>query len=87
MPDAIIGNQNAFLPAVLMVTALDAGALRRAMLTFQAALRAHRDEINSLNVYPVPDGDTGTNLLLTQESVVAALDLVPPADGLRPRFG
>jgi DAK2 domain fusion protein YloV len=84
MPAAIIGKQYAFLPAVLMVTALDAAALRRAMLTFADALRAHRDEINSLNVYPVPDGDTGTNLLLTQESVVAALDLVPPADGLRP---
>ena len=29
--------------------------------------------MNSLNVYPVPDGDTGTNLLLTQESVVSAI--------------
>src|SRR5439155_21031608 len=31
---------------------------------------AHRVELNSLNVYPVPDGDTGTNMVLTQRSVV-----------------
>ena len=28
-------------------------------------LSAHRDHINSLNVFPVPDGDTGTNMVLT----------------------
>src|SRR6266542_1447963 len=43
------------------------------MSLFLEALLEHRDEINSLNVYPVPDGDTGTNLLLTQEAVAAAL--------------
>ena len=36
--------------------------------------RAHQDGINRLNVYPVPDGDTGTNMVLTMESVVAELD-------------
>ncbi|HEX9235911.1 MAG TPA: DAK2 domain-containing protein [Actinomycetota bacterium] len=47
------------------------------MSLYAEALRQHRDEINSLNVFPVPDGDTGTNLLLTQEAVeraVQALD-------------
>jgi DAK2 domain fusion protein YloV len=82
MPDAIIG-ENAHLPAVLMVTALDAAAFCRAMEAFAQALRAHRDEINSLNVYPVPDGDTGTNLLLTQEAVVSALASAPGTKGLR----
>lgn len=33
-----------------------------------AALGAAREEIDALNVYPVPDGDTGTNLFLTLES-------------------
>ena len=33
--------------------------------------RGHVDEINSLNVYPVPDGDTGSNMYAT---VKAALD-------------
>jgi dihydroxyacetone kinase-like predicted kinase len=30
-----------------------------------AALKSHVSRINALNVYPVPDGDTGTNMLLT----------------------
>ncbi len=34
------------------------------------ALRSERDEVNRLNVYPVPDGDTGTNMLLTLESAI-----------------
>jgi fatty acid kinase len=52
---------------------LDAATLRRAMEIFTESLREHRQELNSLNVYPVPDGDTGTNLLMTQEAVVSAL--------------
>jgi hypothetical protein len=34
----------------------------------------HRRRINALNVYPVPDGDTGTNLALTMQVIVAALE-------------
>ncbi len=37
------------------------------------ALRAHRDEINAMNVFPVPDGDTGTNMLLTMQAVKEAI--------------
>jgi fatty acid kinase len=37
------------------------------------ALGAAREEIDDLNVYPVPDGDTGTNLYLTWESACSAL--------------
>lgn len=37
-------------------------------------LEAHRQRIDDLNVYPVPDGDTGTNLVLTLRSAVEALD-------------
>src|SRR3954447_26814312 len=37
------------------------------------ALTAAREEIDALNVYPVPDGDTGTNLFLTFESAHEAL--------------
>jgi DAK2 domain fusion protein YloV len=39
------------------------------------AVEANRDTINALNVFPVPDGDTGTNMLLTLRSVV---DGLPP---------
>jgi DAK2 domain fusion protein YloV len=35
-----------------------------------AALKAQVARINALNVYPVPDGDTGTNMLLTLESIL-----------------
>jgi DAK2 domain fusion protein YloV len=48
--------------------------LRRIVSTYRDALRAHQEELNALNVYPVPDGDTGTNMALTLESVVSELD-------------
>jgi uncharacterized protein len=53
-----------------VVVSLDVGTMREVMARFAAALEAHREELNSLNVYPVPDGDTGTNLLLTQRAVI-----------------
>src|SRR5215213_5872866 len=53
--------------------AIGATQLRAAVLTYRDALRAHQDRLNRLNVYPVPDGDTGTNMALTLESVGAAL--------------
>lgn len=56
-----------------MAAALDPPKLRRAMEAYAQELRRHRLELNSLNVYPVPDGDTGNNMLLTQEAVVQAL--------------
>ena len=38
------------------------------------ALARTSEVINRLNVYPVPDGDTGTNMALTLEAVVAELE-------------
>ena len=55
-------------------TSLDAPALRAVMAGFDRALRSHREALNALNVYPVPDGDTGTNMMMTVDSVVAELD-------------
>ncbi|HUG64525.1 MAG TPA: DAK2 domain-containing protein [Gaiellaceae bacterium] len=43
-------------------------------------LEAHRRRIDDLNVYPVPDGDTGTNLVLTLRSIVEALETSTAAD-------
>ncbi len=59
------------VPRVL--DALDAPAVARWCAAGLAALTLHRQEIDDLNVYPVPDGDTGTNLALTWESVGQAL--------------
>ncbi len=55
------------------LTSLDAAALRQTVLRFRDALRSHQEELNRLNVYPVPDGDTGTNMALTLESVCSEL--------------
>src|SRR6266566_3303929 len=65
-----------------MSATLDSPRLHRAMQLYLDALRAHREELDSLNVYPVPDGDTGTNLMLTQQAVVTALEAVPRDAGL-----
>ena len=46
----------------------------------QSALRVAREEIDALNVFPVPDGDTGTNLYLTVEAACGAL--LKPGDDL-----
>jgi DAK2 domain fusion protein YloV len=54
-------------------TTLSARDVRATIATFAEYLRAHKEVINRLNVYPVPDGDTGTNMTLTIESVVAEL--------------
>ena len=53
---------------------LGADDLRRVIAEFRDGLRAHTEPINRLNVYPVPDGDTGSNMALTLESVCAELD-------------
>jgi DAK2 domain fusion protein YloV len=45
-----------------------------------AAMEASRGRIDDLNVYPVPDGDTGTNLTLTVRAVADALDRSTAAD-------
>ena len=58
---------------------LDAAALGQVIGEYRDALRSHQEVINRLNVFPVPDGDTGTNMALTIESVVAELaDLDQP---------
>ena len=53
---------------------LGAGHLRDVVVAYRDALRAHQEAINRLNVYPVPDGDTGTNMALTLESVVRSVN-------------
>ena len=41
------------------------------------AVSYHQEEINRLNVFPIPDGDTGTNVTLTMKNVVAELEKLP----------
>ena len=51
------------------VATLTPGALADAFAFATDFLGVHIDEVNALNVYPVPDGDTGTNMHLTLQSV------------------
>jgi DAK2 domain fusion protein YloV len=44
------------------------------MVLYRDGLRAHQEAINRLNVYPVPDGDTGTNMMLTLDAVVIEVE-------------
>jgi hypothetical protein len=53
---------------------LEASHLRDTVTVYRDLLRSHQEMVNRLNVYPVPDGDTGTNMALTLESVVSALN-------------
>jgi DAK2 domain fusion protein YloV len=57
---------------------LDAAAVRRWCAAGLDGLRRHQREIDELNVYPVPDGDTGTNLVLTMAA--AHEELTPDED-------
>jgi DAK2 domain fusion protein YloV len=50
--------------------------LRRMIESGTAWLEAHIDLINSLNVYPVPDGDTGTNMYLTMQAALREISTV-----------
>ena len=74
---ALVGVASRLLPVLEI---LDAAAVRRWCASGLAALRRHQREIDDLNVYPVPDGDTGTNLVLTLASADEALGR--PADAL-----
>ncbi|HEX2782462.1 MAG TPA: DAK2 domain-containing protein, partial [Ilumatobacteraceae bacterium] len=53
-------------------------ALRSTVITFRDAMKAHAAGINRLNVYPVPDGDTGSNMASTLGAVVAELEQAGP---------
>jgi len=46
-------------------------------VTYRNTLKRHQADLNKLNVYPVPDGDTGSNMARTLDAVVAELDKHP----------
>jgi fatty acid kinase len=52
------------------VTGVDGQVFKRALLGSLTWLANNHEEVNRLNVFPVPDGDTGTNMLLTLQSAV-----------------
>ena len=56
---------------------IGANEFRGTIIAFRDAMKAHGPAINRLNVYPVPDGDTGTNMGRTLDAVVAELEAAP----------
>jgi len=58
------------------ISRLDAQLLKKAFLAGAVRLESQKERINELNVFPVPDGDTGTNMTLTAMSAVKAVIMV-----------
>lgn len=59
-----------------MSKTIDGSQLRKAFVTAGEVLRAQREQVDALNVFPVPDGDTGTNMSLTWQGAIAELNRV-----------
>ena len=78
LPSSAVGRRSDEAPGDRGV--LGPGEVVAAMRAFRDALETHRGVLNRLNVYPVPDGDTGTNMALTLKAVVEALDAEGEAD-------
>ena len=56
-----------------MSLTIDGGIFRRMILSAAASLQMQKQHINELNVFPVPDGDTGTNMCMTLGAAVRLL--------------
>ena len=65
-----------------MLDVLTAADARHWALLTRAALAARRTEIDALNVFPVPDGDTGTNLYLTFDAAIDEVVAVHEGAGI-----
>ncbi|MGI5978809.1 MAG: DAK2 domain-containing protein [Oscillospiraceae bacterium] len=60
-----------------MRESIDSAAFKDMLLCAAAALEANKNQINELNVFPVPDGDTGTNMSMTMGAAAAELRKKP----------
>src|SRR5947207_7497510 len=65
--------------------AWDGPGLLAALRHAASTLHAQVDEVNALNVFPVPDGDTGSNMLATIQAALGEAESVPDADRTVPR--
>lgn len=59
--------------------------VRNSFIAAARAVKERSEEINKLNVFPVPDGDTGTNMSLTLATVVSEIEALP-ADATMPKL-
>src|SRR5215213_3118618 len=68
-------------------TMWDGPGLLAAMRQAAAELEARVDEVNALNVFPVPDGDTGSNMLATVRAAVEEAEQLADAERTVPNVG
>ena len=66
---------------------IDAGLLAKMFLAGAKNLEVKKEWINELNVFPVPDGDTGTNMTLTIMSAVKEVNSLFRSSLLQPFQG
>ena len=62
-----------------MIQTIDGASFQRMIIHGAAAINAQKEKVNELNVFPVPDGDTGTNMSLTIGAAAAELKKQTPA--------
>src|SRR5712691_172417 len=55
------------------ISVFDGQDLKKAMLAGATWLEEYREAINALNVFPVPDGDTGSNMAATMQAAMRAI--------------
>jgi len=65
-----------YLESLPAITSCDGQLLRQLFEAGTSWLEKHANSINALNVFPVPDGDTGTNMLLTMKTALHELTLL-----------
>ena len=58
---------------------IDGITLKKMMITAASNLEQTKEHLNEINVFPIPDGDTGVNLFLTMRTVVEQFDEVNPS--------
>ena len=56
------------------ISVLDGQDFKKALMAGADNLEAHRDQINALNVFPVPDGDTGSNMSKTMQAAIKGIE-------------
>ena len=61
-----------------MTEFIDGLAYKNMVLCAHASLSAHKQKLNDMNVFPVPDGDTGTNMAMTMTNAINELNKKNP---------
>ena len=60
----------------MVLKQIDSALFREMFLNGVVLLQQNKEKINALNVFPVPDGDTGTNMLMTLKSALSEMQQV-----------